>query len=375
MAKLEYPLGIGGEGGGENPQGTAQRRSRLKFQLYKLEPLSFGSQDEDKAVSTKESLSTTLSDVGKAGLNLLKSVTVSDRTEATDEQQEAFKSISDEVGRYTDMAVPNVLTEPQPADGEVVFLYTPIAIQVDDRLDYQQGNLGLSGMAVLQGIENKQSIGGAIASGLAEGAKGISDLLGKISDGDAARLVAVRAAQGLTGAVIPDQINNAISLAAQATINPNIRTLFKGVQMRAFTFQFKFIPSSEQEAFQIESIINFFRYHAYPERLEGFFGYNYPELFDIQVQVADPEGGSYETVEPYFEKAYLTNISTTYNPTAAVYHKDKTPVETNMTLTFTEYRTLDRKFFEGPEGVEVELTPGDRGIEGQAAAVEGQELL
>ena len=62
------------------------------------------------------------------------------------------------------------------------------------------------------------------------------------------------------------------------TTNPNTRSLFKSVSLREFTFQFKFIPLSEQEHDHVISIIKFFRTELYPE--------------DITVDVGGvPDGG------------------------------------------------------------------------------------
>ena len=40
--------------------------------------------------------------------------------------------------------------------------------------------------------------------------------------------------------------------------------------------------------------------------------------------------------------AYLQNIQHAYNPTASTFHEDGSPTEIDLSLTFFEYRALNR---------------------------------
>lgn len=333
FGKLEYPLGIGGDG-----EVTAQTTSRLVFQPYNVEPLSFASENTTEASESKANLTTALAKAQSAATSFISSITSFDMDEAREEQKKSFEEATKAQAAIEGGSLS--LKEPTKIEGQAVYLYTPVSIQLDDRLEYQQGALGLSGATTLNALSRGDNVVNAAIQGITQGFRGITDLVGKISDAETARLVSARAAQGALKNVLPEGITNAVNLAAAVTINPNLRTLFKGVQMRSFNFNFKFIPTSEKEATAVRSIISFFRYYAYPEPIKGYFGYEYPELFDIQVQVN--KNGSYEVVDPFFQKAYLQSISVTYNPTASIYHTDGSAVETNLSLAFVEYRTLDR---------------------------------
>ena len=54
------------------------------------------------------------------------------------------------------------------------------------------------------------------------------------------------------------QVNNAVTLQTRTIVNPNVRSIFRGVNLREFTFQFKMIATSRQEADVIDKIITHF---------------------------------------------------------------------------------------------------------------------
>ena len=113
-----------------------------------------------------------------------------------------------------------------------------------------------------------------------------------------------------------------------------------GACYRLFTFQFKFIATSPQEAAEVEKIIKRFRTSAYPESIGGdlgiSLGYEYPDLFDISVI------NNGKVVGNRIKLCHLESINTNYNPSSMGFHADGKPVEIDLSLNFVEEKTLDR---------------------------------
>jgi len=228
--------------------------------------------------------------------------------------------------------------------GEICNLYLPVSFQVNDGFGYQQANLNNIGAAAAGALNSGESVLGATLENAMQTGQSVLDFFtGAAASGEAARLAAVR---GITAIplVVPQEVKSAVQVTARVAMNPNIRTMFNGVAVREFNFQFKFIPTSAQEAQEIKNIVNFFRYHAYPEEIgktKNFsLAYNYPNMFKIALK-AKGANGEVDIGTP-IKLCYLKSISTVYNPQSPVLHEDGSPTETDINLTFTEYKALSR---------------------------------
>ena len=224
-------------------------------------------------------------------------------------------------------------------EGEVANLYVPLGgFQVNDGFDYAQASLGQMGAAVSAAINQGGSLVGSAMRGLSQGAQSISDTAKAFTQsGELGRAATTRAAQA---------VGPAGGITVRATMNPNIRTNFNGVSVREFTFNFKFIPCSPQESLAVKSIIQFFRFHAYPEEIATFgsfsVGFEYPNMFKIRL-LSESGDGRFKNVGTPIKLCYLKGISTTYNATSPVLHTDGSPTEIDMNLTFVEYKAQTRK--------------------------------
>lgn len=223
-------------------------------------------------------------------------------------------------------------------DGQKVTMFIPTAFVVNDIIQYDTPELGAMGAAGLQALNRSGDIFSSVGQAVKTGVSGLKDLFapaGSLS-GDAARFAVATAAS-----FIPSQTaSNVLRSAAQVTMNPNVRAIFRSVAIREFTFQFKLIPNSARESDEIKKIIRFFRYHAYPESIERGgvpLVYNFPSMFKIKLQYNNVPFGT------KIKMCYLRNISTTYNPTSASFHADGSPTEIDLTLSFVENKTLVRQ--------------------------------
>jgi hypothetical protein len=214
-----------------------------------------------------------------------------------------------------------------------ITLYLPQAIQLNDSIVYDNTvQLGIAGAAVEQALNAGGSIFKAMNSALAAGTSTFTDLFNANATPDMARLAVARAAQ-----MSPNQdVAEAFTSALRTTINPNRRTLFRAVAPREFSFQFKMVASSPEEAVEIEKIIYFFREEMYPEGLgeEFVVGYKYPNMFDIRMKYADSKVGY------SFLPCYLSGFQTVINPTSMSFHADGKPSEVDVTMTFLEERSM-----------------------------------
>ena len=230
--------------------------------------------------------------------------------------------------------------------GEQIELFIPQVHNVNDIFNYDTATtLNPSGAAALAGLNAGSGALAALGQGLLEGTRSFTDFFtdaGIARTG--ARMAAARLANSYVGGLVPQGIKNVVGLAARVTVNPNLATTFNGVAIRQFIFQFKFFPKSAKESEQVKKIIKVLRLNAYPDEvLIGSVpvGFEYPNMFRIRLL----SGGTnklYENVGTPIKMAYLQNIQHAYNPTASTFHEDGSPTEIDLSLTFFEYRALNR---------------------------------
>jgi hypothetical protein len=215
-------------------------------------------------------------------------------------------------------------------------LYFPLSVTFNDDVQYEGFNLGGLGAAALGGLKNNQTITQAVAESVSKGLGNIFNFATGALGGDAARYAAAK-----LGGFGPQGLQTALTVAAQVAVNPNTRTIFRGVSIREFSFNFKMIPRSAQEAREIASIIRFFRSELYPETFDvgGLpLGYHFPNMFKLEFKHRNSNAKI-----PQLEYCFLRGVQSSYNPTGQSFHDDGYPNEIDMTLRFQEYRALSKK--------------------------------
>lgn len=223
----------------------------------------------------------------------------------------------------------------------IVDMYVPISITFNDTMMYDNPGLNMIGGGTLAAMANPDAgmLGVAYESVL----RGLGDVFGFMKGdfaGETARLSALRGSR-----LLPFLRNNAgfqaaVSIGLQRAINPNTRSVFKGVNLREFTFTFKLIANSQREAIVIENIVKHFRSQAYPESIgsPNFpIGYKFPNAFSLQFTHRGKEAKI-----PKLERCFLRGVQTVYNSTGAAFHVDGRPNEIDLTLNFIEMRTLNK---------------------------------
>ena len=230
-----------------------------------------------------------------------------------------------------------------PADGvPIMELYFPQSLTFNDDVNYNQVDLGPAGLTGLAAINNGKSLLNAVGKGISEGVESIFNLARGTLSAEAAQVAGARAAQ-----FIPREgVRAAITTAIQTGVNPGTRLLFDKPNIRQFSFTFKLIATSAQEASQIEAIIKTFRMEMYPETINigaGIpAGYKFPNLFKIEFNM---RGANMKV--PALQFCYLRSAQASYNATSMTFHDDGHPTEVDLTLVFQEYRALSKQDIQG----------------------------
>lgn len=231
----------------------------------------------------------------------------------------------------------------------VVDMYFPLTMQFNDNAQYDNAPLNALG-AGTEGLINDGA--GALESTIgafAKGGKSIFDVLRGNQDLTEAGLRVGAARLIDKVGLLNTGLANALTLQNRTIINPNMRAMFRGVGLREFSFQFKMIAKSQYENNVIKEIVKHFRKQMYPgtydiEALGGAsIGFKFPHLFQIDFTYR----GMRNRNIPKIHLCYLRNVSTTINPTGGAMRRDGAPNEVDLTLSFVEHKTLDKKDIDG----------------------------
>ena len=143
----------------------------------------------------------------------------------------------------------------------------------------------------------------------------------------------------------------------QVVKNPMLEVMYKGVALRKFNFSFSLWPRSEQEAIEVQKIIELLRFHQAPEiksNTGGFFLIP-PSEFDISFMYNGKVNPNMDAIST----CVLTNISVDYTPKG--FHafesinsidypeigKTGMPVGINLSLSFMETQIITKEYYRG----------------------------
>lgn len=224
--------------------------------------------------------------------------------------------------------------------GTQVRLYLPAGLAFRDNVTYENFDLGGAGAAMEGGLGFAESM-----------MKGVGSFVTNITGGGGADLAKLAAIQlsGKAGS-FASELQAVQKLSGGLTMNPNTRVLFKQPNIREFSFAFKFVAKSAEEANHVNKIIKFFRTELYPDEIRTnigntsiSLGYRFPNKFKIQFFY----DGTQIPHLAQIKDCYLRDVSTTYNASQMAMHSDGNFTEIDMTLSFQETRALVRSDVEG----------------------------
>lgn len=223
---------------------------------------------------------------------------------------------------------------------ESIALYMPAQVSLNQKSNYGEIEIGSAVAAALNAKKGAASeegffstIGGALS--------GLGASIGESAVANARKALD----QGATGA------KAAFELRSGMVLNNRLETVFEGVEKREFSFQFRFLPRSENEAKTVDRIVNIFRFYMAP----SFAGddpsssrtFIVPATFNIQYHFSGGENMFLNKIG----ECVLQNMDVTFGgerpqffrPTTGVNGEGAPPVETNITLNFKELELMTRE--------------------------------
>ena len=144
------------------------------------------------------------------------------------------------------------------------------------------------------------------------------------------------------------ELSNAISASTGFAINPHKEVIFNGIGFRQFSFKFRFTPTSEDEAANVDNIIRAFKFYAAPEIKTGSAGrfWIYPAEFDIQYYANGVENLFLNKIST----CALTDINVNYTGTGHwAAHRPHSKIQgnpsvcTDISLTFKELEIMTKR--------------------------------
>jgi hypothetical protein len=122
--------------------------------------------------------------------------------------------------------------------------------------------------------------------------------------------------------------------------NPHLTTIFEGVRLKNYSFNWKLAPRSQEEAQDLENIINYVKAYMHPRILGGGFALEYPYLARLEFDVGDT------TLLPEVRDSFITRLDVNaMGSGTAAFFKDGRPVTVEMTIGFQEINIQTRENF------------------------------
>lgn len=214
-------------------------------------------------------------------------------------------------------------------------------VMVASTADYSSSDAGVSGDLAEGALQNGGNIASSVVKSIMDDTGSLLDSLKSGIKGDVATLAAFRAGSKVLN--YSQGVGAGVKSAAQISINPNVKVLFNSMGLRDFQFNFTMIPTSASEAKMVESIIKAFREEQHPDYIPLDIGgrtikagYHFPNKFKIIFKHNGNE------IPPKIDFCHLVNVNVTYNGNTLAMHSDGKYTEYQISLTFKEYRALDK---------------------------------
>ena len=215
-----------------------------------------------------------------------------------------------------------------------VSMYLPASVESSTSASYTDSATGIAGFLVASGFNAQGGDAAQIAKSVVASLEGVGKDMTFKAIGMAAELAGAEGAEQLA------------KKAFGEADNPYMEVLFDAMQLRTFTYNFKFAPRNQQEAYEVQKIIQLFRFHMAPELRPGVNRYlGLPSQFDIHYMFLSKDGQASEN--NYYNRiatCVLQDCKVNYTPNGVKSFEDGGPTQTTMALTFkeTELLTKDR---------------------------------
>ena len=137
-----------------------------------------------------------------------------------------------------------------------------------------------------------------------------------------------------------EQLTGAEDLLARTTgeiMNPNMELLFKGPDLRSFSFTWKMSPRDQKESIEIAKIIRMFKQSMAPQKTEEQLFLKSPSIYDLTLRV----GKKRNNFLPKVKTCALTDCTVNYTPDGSFMAYDNdSMVAYEMSLSFQEIEPI-----------------------------------
>lgn len=121
--------------------------------------------------------------------------------------------------------------------------------------------------------------------------------------------------------------------------NPFREQVFRNVQTREFTFEYKFLPRNKTEVDNVQNIIYQFKFHMHPEVSTGGLFYIYPSTFDIAYYYKGKVNNNFNRIST----CVLEDLAVDYGGQGFNTFASGSPTEINIKLRFRELEVLTKE--------------------------------
>lgn len=124
--------------------------------------------------------------------------------------------------------------------------------------------------------------------------------------------------------------------------NPHLTTIFEGVKLKTYQFNWKMAPKSADEARNLNNIINHIKWSMHPEIIGGGFALEYPFLATVEF-VGPPSA-----VMPNVKDSFITRFDVSGAASGVpAFYKDGQPVTVEIAMAFQEINIQTKDDFPG----------------------------
>lgn len=175
-------------------------------------------------------------------------------------------------------------------------------------------------------------------------AGGVNQALIAAADGGSLSQVFESSVKGIISDVVRTlkPIGNAIAVTSGKVVNPFAFQIFQGVNTRKFTYTWNMVAKNEEESAAIKNICDLFQLAMLPKRDDdqAIHFLEIPYMFDVKYYYEGSLAKFYD--QP--QKCYLESVNITYGgETQNQQHMDGSPINVNLSLTFTEIQPIFRE--------------------------------
>jgi len=214
-----------------------------------------------------------------------------------------------------------------------IFFPLPENFAIGYNVKYDERDTGILG-EVMKSKAGRDAIKAGNVGGIGGAVDSIAQNISGSTSADAAQAISAVAERAAFAALnsASETVGGLAGRLAGEIPNPHPTVFFKGLELRQFTWTWKFVPRNEAEAELLKVALFLIRKFILPANIDGFLKYPYM----IKPKVKDEKGGDillYGSFKRSVVKEFLVNY--TGEGTSAFFH-DGMPVAMNVQMTFQE---------------------------------------